>query len=52
MTATAFLAPFIVAYFSDWSGSNAAGLSFTLLLRGAGWIGPLLVKAERATPAC
>jgi len=49
-TATAFLAPFIVARFTEWSGSNAVGLSSILLLLGAGWIGLLFVKAERASP--
>ena len=47
-TATAFLAPFIVARFTEWSGSNAVGLSSILLLLGAGWIGMLFVKPERA----
>jgi UMF1 family MFS transporter len=50
-TATAFLAPFIVARFTEWSGSNAVGLSSILLLLGAGWIGMLFVKPERAPPA-
>lgn len=47
-TATAFLAPFIVARFTEFSGSNAAGLASILILLGAGWIGMLFVKAERA----
>lgn len=49
-TATAFLAPFIVARFTEWSGSNAIGLSSILLLLGAGFVGLLFVKAERAPP--
>jgi UMF1 family MFS transporter len=48
-TATAFLAPFVVARFTEWSGSNAIGLASILILLGAGWIGMLFVKTERAT---
>jgi UMF1 family MFS transporter len=47
-TATAFLAPQIVARFTDWSGSLAIGLSSILILLGIGWIGMLFVKNERA----
>jgi UMF1 family MFS transporter len=50
-TATAFLAPFVVARFTEWSGSNAIGLASILILLGIGWIGMLFVKAERAAPA-
>lgn len=48
-TATAFPAPFIVARFTEWSGSNAIGLSSILLLV-AGFVGLFFVKAARATP--
>jgi UMF1 family MFS transporter len=47
-TATAFLAPFVVARFTEWSGSNAVGLASILILLGAGWIGMLYVSTERA----
>lgn len=47
-TATAFLAPFVVARFTEWSGSNAIGLASILILLGAGWIGMLYVSTERA----
>ena len=47
-TATAFLAPWVVARFTEWSGSNSIGLASILLLLGAGWIGMLFVKNERA----
>ncbi len=47
-TATAFLAPFVVARFTEWSGSNAIGLASILLLLAAGWIGMLFVSTERA----
>ncbi len=47
-TATAFLAPFVVARFTEWSGSTAVGLASILILLGAGWIGMLFVKTERA----
>jgi UMF1 family MFS transporter len=48
-TATAFLAPQVVARFTDWSGSLAIGLSSILILLGIGWIGMLFVKTERAS---
>jgi UMF1 family MFS transporter len=47
-TATAFLAPFVVARFTEWSGSNAIGVGSILILLGIGWIGMLFVKTERA----
>ena len=47
-TATAFLAPQVVARFTDWSGSLAIGLASILILLGLGWIGMLFVKNERA----
>ena len=47
-TATAFLAPFVVARFTEWSHSNAIGLASILILLGIGWIGMLFVKTERA----
>lgn len=50
-TATAFLAPFIVARFTEWFQSNAIGLASILILLGAGWIGMLFVKTERAPNA-
>ena len=46
--ATAFLAPFVVARFTEWSQSNAIGLASILILLGIGWIGMLFVKTERA----
>jgi UMF1 family MFS transporter len=47
-TATAFLAPFVVARFTEFSHSNAIGLASILILLGIGWIGLLFVKTERA----
>jgi UMF1 family MFS transporter len=47
-TATAFLAPFVVARFTEWSGNNAIGVGSILILLGIGWIGMLFVKTERA----
>lgn len=47
-TATAFLAPFVVARFTEWFHSNAIGLASILILLGIGWIGMLFVKTERA----
>lgn len=47
-TATAFLAPFVVARFTEWTQSNALGLASILILLGIGWIGMLFVKTERA----
>jgi UMF1 family MFS transporter len=46
--ATAFLAPFVVARFTDWTASTAWGMASILILLGAGWIGMLFVKTERA----
>ena len=50
-TATAFLAPFVVARFTEWSQNTAIGMASILILLGAGWIGMLFVKTERATLA-
>jgi len=47
-TATAFLAPFIVARFTEWSQNNAIGLASIVILLGIGWVGMLFVKTERA----
>jgi MFS transporter, UMF1 family len=47
-TATAFLAPFVVARFTEFSNSNAIGLASILILLGIGWVGMLFVKTERA----
>lgn len=46
--ATAFLAPFVVARFTEWTASTAWGMASILILLGAGWIGMLFVKTERA----
>ena len=48
-TATAFLAPFVVARFTEFSQSNAIGLASILILLGIGCAGLLFVKQERAT---
>jgi len=47
-TATAFLAPFVVARFTEWSHSNAIGLASILILLGIGCVMLLFVKEERA----
>jgi MFS transporter, UMF1 family len=47
-TATAFLAPFVVARFTDWFQSNAIGLASILILLGIGAFGLLFVTQERA----
>jgi len=47
-TATAFLAPFVVARFTDIFGSLSAGLASILILLGIGFVGLLFVKTERA----
>ena len=47
-TATAFLAPFVVARFTEFSHSNAIGLASILILLGIGCVGLLFVKQERA----
>jgi UMF1 family MFS transporter len=46
--ATAFLAPFVVARFTEWTASTTWGMASILILLGAGWIGMLFVKTERA----
>ncbi len=46
-TATAFLAPFVVARFTEWSHSNAIGMASILILLGIGWVMMLFVKQER-----
>ena len=46
--ATAFLAPFVVARFTDWTASTAWGMASILILLAAGWTGMLFVKTERA----
>jgi MFS transporter, UMF1 family len=48
-TATAFLAPFVVARFTEWSQSNVVGMASILILLGIGWAMMLFVKQERAT---
>jgi UMF1 family MFS transporter len=47
-TATAFLAPFIVARATEWSQNQAIGLASVLLLLGTGFVIMLFVKNERA----
>lgn len=47
-TATAFLAPFVVARFTEFFHSNAAGLASILILLSIGCAGLLFVKTERA----
>lgn len=47
-TATAFLAPFIVARATEWFQSQAAGMASILLLLTAGLIGMFYVRNERA----
>jgi UMF1 family MFS transporter len=47
-TATAFLAPLVVARFTEWSHSNAVGLASILILLATGWTMMLFVKQERA----
>ena len=46
--ATAFLAPFVVARFTEATASTAWGMASILILLSAGWIGMLFVKTERA----
>lgn len=48
-TATAFLAPFIVARSTEWFQSQAVGMASILLLLTAGLIGMFHVRNERAT---
>lgn len=50
-TATAFLAPFVVARATEWSQSQAIGLASILLLLAIGFTMMLFVKNERATVA-
>jgi UMF1 family MFS transporter len=50
-TATAFLAPFVVARFTEWSENNAVGLASILILLAAGFAGMFFVKTERAKVA-
>jgi UMF1 family MFS transporter len=50
-TATAFLAPFVVARATEWSNSQAVGLASILFLLGIGFIMMLFVKNERAVAA-
>lgn len=47
-TATAFLAPFVVARATEWSQNQAIGLASVLLLLGTGFVIMLFVKNERA----
>jgi len=47
-TATAFLAPFVVARFTEFSHNNAIGLASILILLGIGCAGLFFVKQERA----
>ncbi len=47
-TATAFLAPFVVARATEWSGNQAIGLASILGLLGIGFVIMLFVKNERA----
>lgn len=48
-TATAFLAPFVVARSTEWFHSQSAGLASILGLLAIGFVGMLYVKNERAT---
>ncbi len=50
-TATAFLAPFVVARATEWSQSQAIGLASILFLLAIGFAMMLFVKNERATVA-
>ncbi len=50
-TATAFLAPFIVARATEWSQSQAIGLASILFLLAIGFALMLFVKNERAVAA-
>ena len=50
-TATAFLAPQLVARVTDFSGDNAIGLASILVLLTIGFAGMFWVKAERAAIA-
>ncbi len=47
-TATAFLAPFVVARATEWSQSQAIGLGSILFLLGIGFVMMMFVKNERA----
>lgn len=47
-TATAFLAPFVVARATEWSQNQAIGLASILLLLGIGFVMMLFVRNERA----
>lgn len=46
--ATAFLAPFVVARFTDWTANTTWGMASILILLAIGWVGMLFVKTERA----
>jgi UMF1 family MFS transporter len=48
-TATAFLAPFIVARFTEWTNSNALGLASILILLTIGFVMMFFVRTERAS---
>ena len=48
-TATAFLAPFVVARATEWFHSQAAGMASILLLLTVGLVGMLFVRNERAS---
>ena len=48
-TATAFLAPFVVARSTEWFHSQSAGMASILGLLAIGFVGMLYVKNERAT---
>lgn len=50
-TATAFLAPFVVARFTEWSHSTAIGLASILILLVAGLVMMFWVRQERAADA-
>lgn len=47
-TATAFLAPFVVARATEWSQSQSIGLASVLVLLAIGFVMMLFVKNERA----
>lgn len=48
-TATAFLAPFVVARATEWSQNQAVGLASILILLAIGFVIMLFVKNERAS---
>ena len=50
-TATAFLAPFVVARATEWSHSQSIGLASVLGLLAIGFVMMLFVKNERAVAA-